>query len=402
MSASIGNKVTRTVVMAVFLVGIALGVALAGQEGQVYHVGNVTGYAPANQGIEGTGTIDYENAKPMPLPKALSAPQPLQGGAAAMSLGVPGFRPGFRGDGTLPPSTAMGNETETPGPPILQEYGTSEHPFTTSRVDLTTKNSESKLYPYKASGKLFFNIGLDTYVCSATLIEPGIIVTAAHCVCDFNAHTFYSNWQFIPAYYNGKHPYGIVYALEAWVMSSYLSGTDSCYQPGVICTNDVAVLVARPSGKLTPTNAKFPGYKIGWLGYGWDGYGFSSPSSGPGSGYSIALISQLGYPVSHDFGAMMQRTDSQGYVSTMSNNTVWGSRQTGGSSGGPEIVNLGAAPYLNGTGYGTDSDFNTVVGVTSWGYTDTAVKQQGASAFTSGNIVPLVNAGCTDWPLACF
>ncbi|MGZ3580512.1 MAG: hypothetical protein ACXWMH_06745, partial [Syntrophales bacterium] len=66
MNASIGNKVTRTVVMAVFLVGIALGVALAGQEGQVYHVGNVTGYAPANQGIEGTGTIDYENAKPMP------------------------------------------------------------------------------------------------------------------------------------------------------------------------------------------------------------------------------------------------------------------------------------------------------------------------------------------------
>jgi hypothetical protein len=86
----------------------------------------------------------------------------------------------------------------------------------------------------------------------------------------------------------------------------------------------------------------------------------------------------------------------------MSNNTVWGSRQTGGSSGGPEIVNLGMPPVLNGTGYGTDADFNIVVGVTSWGYTDTAVKQQGASPFTSGNIVPLVNAACTNYPLACF
>lgn len=408
MSASIGNKVTRTLVLAVFLVGITLGVALAGEQGQVFQRGNVTVYKQASQqDMEGAGTIDYKNAKPMPLPKALSAPQPLQGGAAAMAAGVPGFRPGFRGDGTVPPSTAMGNETQAPGPVFPQEYGTSEHPFTTSRVDLTTKNSESKLYPYRASGKLFFNIGPDTYVCSATLIQPGIIVTAAHCVCDFGMYTFYSNWQFMPAYYNGKKPYKTVYAMDAYVPTSYYNGTDVCDpgSPGVVCTNDVAVLVAAPSGKYSPTNTKYPGWKVGWLGFGWNGYGFSTPSSGPGSGYTIALINQLGYPVSHDYGEMMQRTDSQGYVSTMASNTVWGSRQTGGSSGGPEIVNLGAEPYLNGTTWGSYSDFNVIVGVTSWGYTGTGdpVKQQGASAFTSGNIANLVfNYACIDYPLACY
>jgi V8-like Glu-specific endopeptidase len=394
--------------MAVFLVGMALGVALAGQQGEVYQAGNVTVYTPVSQGIEGAGTIDYQNAKPMPLPKALSAPQPLQGGTAAMPLGVPGFRPGSKGDGTLPRDTAAGNETQVgngtqaTGVPVPQEYGTSDYPFTTSRVDITTKNSESKLYPYRATGKLYFNIGVDTYVCSASLIQPGLIVTAAHCVCDFFAHTFYSNWLFIPAYYNGKHPYKIVYTLDAIVMTSYINGTDSCYQSGVVCTNDVAVLVAQPSGKFSLTNAKYPGYKTGWLGYGWDGYGFSTPSSGPGAGYTIAQISQLGYAGSHDYGQMMQRTDSQGYVSTLSSNTVWGSRLTAGSSGSPEIVNLGASPVLSGVDYGSDASFNIVVGVTSWGYTDTGVMQEGASPFTSGNIVPLVDAACSGYPLACY
>jgi hypothetical protein len=37
-----------------------------------------------------------------------------------------------------------------------------------------------------------------------------------------------------------------------------------------------------------------------------------------------------------------------------------------------------------------------VVGVTSWGYIDPTIKQQGASPFTSGNITRLVEAACAD------
>jgi len=424
MSVLIGNKVSRTLVMAVFLVGITLGVALAGQQGQVYQVGNVTVYTAASQDIEGAGTIDFENAKPMPLPMALSAPQILRGGAAAMPLGAPGFKPGSRGNSTSPRDTAVGNEAQAWGPaipqgmavgvetqaggiPVPQEYGTSDHPFTTSRVDLATNNSVSKLYPYRAAGKLFFNKpDGSAWLCSASLIQPGLIVTAAHCVCDFGTQTFYSNWQFIPAYYNGARPYGIWKVADAVVKTSYWDGTDSCAQSGVVCTNDVAVLLVQPLGKAGPNNKSYPGYRTGWLGYGWDGYGFSSPSSGPASGYTIAQIGQLGYPVSHDRGWMMQRTDSLGYVSAPdSNNTVWGSRQTGGSSGGPEIVNLGAPAVLdpNQTNFGSGADFNIVVGVTSWGYTDPTIMQQGASSFTSNNIVSLVDYFCpsTTYAYAC-
>jgi hypothetical protein len=127
--------------------------------------------------------------------------------------------------------------------------------------------------------------------------------------------------------------------------------------------------------------------------YGVDGFGFSN---------GAALISQLGYPVSHDAGVRMQRTDSEGYVDAgLSNNTVWGTRQTGGSSGGPELVNLGLPAVLSGTSPGSDAAYNVVVGVTSWGYNSTAVKQQGASPFLGTNITLLHKTACSVKPGAC-
>ena len=73
----------------------------------------------------------------------------------------------------------------------------------------------------------------------------------------------------------------------------------------------------------------------------------------------------------------------------------------GGASGGPWLVNFGLRPVLTSTTDGTTPNPNTVVGVTSWGYDDPSIKQQGASPFTSGNIVPLVTAVCTAVPAAC-
>ena len=99
----------------------------------------------------------------------------------------------------------------------------------------------------------------------------------------------------------------------------------------------------------------------------------------------------------------MERNDSQGFVSTsLSNNTIIGSLMTGGSSGGPWLVNLGNPPSLSGISFGSAASHNVVVGITSWGYTDTSIKQQGASPFTSNNIVSLVNTACTASPAACL
>jgi hypothetical protein len=98
----------------------------------------------------------------------------------------------------------------------------------------------------------------------------------------------------------------------------------------------------------------------------------------------------------------MERTDSQGFTYVpFSSNTIIGSLQTGGSSGGPWVANFGSPPALSGISFGTYANHNVVVGVTSWGYIDTTVKQQGASPFLSGNIASLVNSACTTTPAAC-
>jgi hypothetical protein len=138
----------------------------------------------------------------------------------------------------------------------------------------------------------------------------------------------------------------------------------------------------------------YPGSATGWYAYGYDGYGFS------GSG--LTQITQIGYPACLDNGALMERNDSYGYMSaTQANNTLIGSLMCGGSSGGPWLVNFGVTPVLSGTTPGTAANANVVVGVSSWGYNGTLPKEMGASPFTSGNIVTLVNAVCAAAPAAC-
>ena len=115
------------------------------------------------------------------------------------------------------------------------------------------------------------------------------------------ASQFYSNWRFVPAYNNGTAPYGTWTAKSATVLTSYFNGSDSCAQRGVVCQNDVAVIT------LNPQSGAYPGTKTGYLGYGWNGYSYNSSGQ--------VLISQLGYPVALDNGALMERTDSQGFTS---------------------------------------------------------------------------------------
>jgi hypothetical protein len=148
---------------------------------------------------------------------------------------------------------------------------------------------------------------------------------------------------------------------------------------------------------LNPQSGRYAGVITGWYGYGWNGYSYNSSQQ--------ALISQLGYPVALDNGLLMERGDSQGYTSAPnSNNTIIGSLMTGGSSGGPWLVNLGLTTAVaSPTTFGFAASHNIVVGVTSWGYTNTSPgpKQQGAAPFTSGNIVVLVNTVCAHTPGAC-
>ncbi len=272
------------------------------------------------------------------------------------------------------------------------EYGNPVNginlPYTTSRVDMY-RSAFSRKYPYRAAGQLFFKEGDDSYVCSAALIKRGLLVTAAHCVANYGKQQFYSGWRFVPARKGGSAPYGIWDAQDAYIMTKYYKGTsDECIS-GVVCKDDVAVIV------LEPQDGKYPGDTVGWFGYGWNGYGYIKRR--------VTQITQLGYPVSHDKGRLMQRNDSVGIRgnSNYKFNTLIGSRMTGGSSGGPWVVNFGQKARLSGTTFGHAARSNIIVGVTSWGYIDSKYKIQGASPFTKGNIGTLVREACKKYPDAC-
>lgn len=347
--------------------------------------------------------FDFKNAKPMPLPVSKSPSQMdvvHNNVRIDVSKWPPGFMPGAPGSGKtreirLIPRTDVSRVNVLPsnhegvlGPVSPQEYGSSQQVFTTSRVDPEGLLGLTRFYPFSAAGKLFFNKGADAFVCSASLIRPGIVVTAAHCLVNWGQQQVYSNFVFAPGYYDGVAPYGTWTIAGGSVLRSYFIGIPENCTPdgqGVVCNNDIGVLIL--SSQFTDFGEEWAGDLAGWMGYSWNGWGYNSE-------YQV-LISQLGYPVNLDGGELMERTDSQGYVDfTQRINTIIGSLQTGGSSGGPWVLNLGIPPSLNNTSFGFAADHNMVAAVTSWGYTDDTIKQQGASSFTGNNILLLIDHVC--------
>lgn len=290
--------------------------------------------------------------------------------------------------GNVSASVAAASAEESDSSVAPMNYGSVGFPFATSRVELTGKLSSSKVYPYRASGKLVFkladgNVG----TCSASLIRKGILVTAAHCVAQYGVGYQNASYTFYPGFFNGKAPYGSATAIALGVLPSYLNGTD-CID-GVICLNDVAVVVLAPKG------SKYIGSKTGWLNVGVDGWGFTSEGK--------THVTQLGYPAGIDAANQMIRNDSLAELTdeTLAWNVVLGTQMNQGSSGGPWINNFGVPGALSGVDAGFAPVPNVIVGVTSWGVPNSPTLFAAASPFTSGNIGVLLNAACTAFPLAC-
>ncbi|MBW4523080.1 MAG: trypsin-like serine protease [Scytolyngbya sp. HA4215-MV1] len=260
-------------------------------------------------------------------------------------------------------------------------FGTSQIPYTTSRVLGGTANPV-QTSPYVRTGKLYMAFGGNTYnfVCSASMIGRSLLLTAAHCVHEYGRGS--AGWArkvlFVPAKNNASEPYRSFESSQYIIATSYFNGTDTCTVAGVVCNNDLA-LVALNNNSL----GQQAGNLVGWFGYGWNGYSFAVPAASFQSVFGnklFAAITQLGYPGAFDSGLRMQLNTAYGAFLGSGNlkNTLLGSAMTGGSSGGPWLVNFGDNA-LGGT-YGTASVRNVVVGVTSYGYVG-GPQLQGSSWF---------------------
>ncbi|MCI5145624.1 MAG: hypothetical protein D3923_08850, partial [Candidatus Electrothrix sp. AR3] len=110
-----------------------------------------------------------------------------------------------------------------------------------------------------------------------------------------------------------------------------------------------------------------------------------------------AAITTLGYPGLMDEGRIMQRTDGPSYTTTYEGaGQLWqGSNLTGGSSGGPWIVNFHSKEAVKSGGAVEGSEpVMAVVGVTSWGASDpNAPKDNWSSQFRQNSSYPDANYG---------
>jgi hypothetical protein len=360
-------------------------------EGEVQVRGAVAVFTVPHQDAQ-SSRIDYINARPMELPQSdeLAAAPFVEGVVQSLQSGpspeVHKQWRDFEGDGRTSPVFLGRPVREDSAAEVTPErYGTAGHPFTTVRADAFEGTTNTQ-FPFRASGKLFFTVGSSTATCTASLIDKGIVLTAAHCLAEYGVG-FYSNFAFVPGYRNGEAPFGTWQAESVAVRSAYLSGTSNCAVPGVVCVNDLGVM------RLVPQGGEFAGQHTGHYGFATEGFGFVS---------GLTHVTQIGYPTCLDYGERMQRTDSFGYRDpTQSGNTIIGSLMCAGSSGGPFVINFGKRPKLNGTTAGATGAPNTVIGVTSWGYGSWGPKQQGASPFTDTNIGVLATTLCGGAPDPC-
>jgi len=117
----------------------------------------------------------YATAKPFALPIAEGytderARRALAGiESTSAPTGV--FEKGALGTGKRDPKplhTPVSKEGENlPNLPQIADFGTAGRPFSTARGDLTPAATNDQ-FPYSAAGKLFFNEGGQTFICSAS------------------------------------------------------------------------------------------------------------------------------------------------------------------------------------------------------------------------------------------
>jgi V8-like Glu-specific endopeptidase len=82
------------------------------------------------------------------------------------------------------------------------------------------------------------------YLCTGTLIDPGIVITAGRCVYNSTLGAWADEVRVIPAYEDGSEPFGYASATNLWAFDEYTSGGSGNYNIGWIKLD-------RPVGALT-------------------------------------------------------------------------------------------------------------------------------------------------------
>jgi V8-like Glu-specific endopeptidase len=263
---------------------------------------------------------------------------------------------------------------------VPEAVGTGGIQFTSTR---TYPRQQDTTYPSSTVGKLYFrNQSGVSYICSGSMIKPGVVLTAGHCVHNGNGSSsgWYNSFTFVPGYSRSgsteTRPFGTWSGwASARTSSAWFSGGGTVPNVG-----DWALIVF---------NKDATGRRIGdYTGY----LGYLYPSL---IGRHMTV---LGYPANLDNGTLMHRVDSMANNGG-TNNGIWGSDMTGGSSGGPVVLNF-RQDYTGLSSYTQDNQANRLTSVVSWGYVSQSPQVQGGAQFDS-NFGAMLNATCSSYAWAC-
>jgi hypothetical protein len=172
-------------------------------------------------------------------------------------------------------------------------------------------------FPFRVIGKLrFYKDGSYSWQCSAALINPKLVITAAHCVAN-GVGGLYAGPIFAPAYKDGNAPYGWYGVKTLWLFKSYYYGGNPARDVAVLILNDP---IGSYLGYLGLTANTVPNQTWSQIGYP----GETGPGGEPFDGTDqVWNRSPLGYRLN---------TGSDPYQ------IAAGSCLTQGSSGGPWII----------------------------------------------------------------
>jgi V8-like Glu-specific endopeptidase len=304
---------------------------LANAQSSTTNVGQSITPQAASQAVnEYWSAARLQSAKPADVsvkggPKAAVSVQSLS------QPGVPASAPGGA-PGQAVTNAAPINQAAKPQPVDLK------YPFPYTRGFVSYDKYTQ--YPHKTIGKIFFTKVSDgkDYVCSGSAVNSTnkrLIVTAGHCVSDGKGN-FHKNVIFVPAYNpnnsssSQREPYG------RW-SSCYLTTRSAWHSKGDF-GQDIGMIKACDKGTSKLHD------KIGYLGYKanvsrnqtWNAFGY--PQAAPFDGKKLTYCK-----------AAYATSDTQ-----FSPDTIGiGCDMTGGSSGGPWILNYtpgqsGSFNYING------------------------------------------------------